>query len=512
MFQRRAAESLANGKGYSISAMMSGGSPVFQELSYGQTQARHQEQYAHFTGWCYAAIKCIAHRLAGQKIKMGRKVEEPSIVSWQYDRPPGRKLHLADKLKSTSMVVKSIDSDIEQIENHPVLDALARPNSIMTGWSLIFSTVASIELTGISYWWFVKGEEDQLQIWPLPAHWVTPIHDSNKRLFAYYRIRPTGIVGEGITVPHDEVARFSLPDPANPTGVVSPLQTQAPAVATDESIQVAQHRYFKNGIFPGVIIRAGRLPSMTGIGEGDRPYMTGPQRRELFTAIKAMYQGVTNYNEPLIVDRLIEGIEKFTQTGQEMDFLNSGAAVKSRIFQAFGVSPVVAGEIVGVNRATAAAADRIFVDNVINPLATMIGEVMTAYIGEEGTYFWFEIAKANDAEQSLREAQFAAQYGCLTVNEIRQNIMGLAPWDDGDKVATSGGGAGFGGLGILGGSPPAEKPESKPQAESDSTPASETSNSDSGDTMIPEQANVPPTSLEPQDQTTGERRAKPRRK
>ena len=514
MFQRRAIEAIGGGdnKAYSVSRLMAGGSVNFQEIAYGQTTARHQEHYAHNTGWVHPAVKCIANRLAGQKIKMGRKVEEPPIVSWLWDRPPGRKMTVLDKIRSSLPAVKTIDADIEQIDDHPILDALASPNPTMTSYSLIYVTVFSLQLTGIGYWWFVEGNDGKLQIWPVPSHWVTPIH-GNDELFERYRIRPLSQSGQEVIVPRNEMARFALPDPANPTGAISPAQTQAPAIATDEAIQVAQWRSFKNGIFPGVIIRAGRHPSITGVGEGLRPYMTPSQRRELFTAIKAMYQGVTNYGEPLIVDQVIEGVDKFTQTAQEMDFLNSGSAVKNRIFQAFGVSPVIAGEIVGVNYATAAAADRIFVDNVVNPLAMLISQVMTAYIGEPDTYFWFEIAKAGNAEQRLREWQFGAQYSCVTENEIRQQILELPPKEDGDKYVTAGGGGGGFGFGGFGGAQP--KPQQQVTGETGGTggtPATPASGNGRGNALSSETANVPASSNEAQDQTSGERSGKPKKK
>jgi phage portal protein BeeE len=53
-----------------------------------------------------------------------------------------------------------------------------------------------------------------------------------------------------------------------------------------------------------------------------------------------------------------------------VDFLESGQSTKSRIFQSFGVNPIIVGEIAGANRAYAAVAEAVFCSNVINPLAS----------------------------------------------------------------------------------------------------------------------------------------------
>lgn len=433
----------------SVPQLISGGYPNLLELSYGQTLLKHSEQLAHYNGWSYVAITRIATRVAGQKVMMGRKAEgATSGFSWALDRPPGRKVGVLERARAPEYVkAAALDTDIERIESHPLLDVMADPNPLMVTWSLLFHTICSLLITGKAYWWFVKPDKkSDMEVWPIPADWVIPIHDEG--LNSHYRIRAPGDTSEGQLVEGDEMAYFSLPDPSSPIGAVSPLQTQAPAIAVDEQIQVSQHRYFKNSAFFGTVIRAGRLPSMTGVGEGPMVVLSEEQKRQLYQAISRNYVGAVNYNQPLIVDGgLISGVERLNMSQQELDFLQSGNVVKSRIFQAFGVNPIVAGEIAGVNRAQAAVADALFVANTVNPLCTMIGQVMTKYIGEPNVYWWIELAKTNDAEQRLREWQTGAQYGCVTKNEIRQQILELPPTEDGDEyVGQQQGGGGFGGM------------------------------------------------------------------
>ena len=261
-------------------------------------------------------------------------------------------------------------------------------------------------------------------IWPLPSSWV----EAGDPLRGSWKVRTR--FGETFEVPSDEMALFSLPDPADPFGSVSPLQTQSPAVATDESIQTAQFRSFKNGLFPGLMIRAGTLPGMMPGQTGERPHLGPEQRRELVQSIRAVCEGAANYGEPLILDAMIEGVERLTDKPAEMDFLDSGKAVKSRIMQAYGVNPLVVGEIEGANRAQAVVAEEVFVSGAVNPLLEMIGQAMSRWVcprfarPTERLVCWIDPAKAHDAELSLKQWEAGLRSGAVGKGEYRTRSEG----------------------------------------------------------------------------------------
>src|SRR5689334_15550344 len=75
---------------------------------------RAANQYRHFKNWAAAAIRVIAERLAAQPIRVGRV-------------KAGTKLGTKDA------------SDVEPLKTHPVLDAFANPNPLMTSWHLLYT-------------------------------------------------------------------------------------------------------------------------------------------------------------------------------------------------------------------------------------------------------------------------------------------------------------------------------------------------------------------------------------
>lgn len=373
-----------------------------------------REQYDHFRGTAYSAISAIAKRCAGVPVYVG-----------------GPQSSASDK--GGKLLTKGVGQDLEPIPDHPLIQAIDDPNELMVRWTLMYSTVASLEITGRSFWWLVSDGE-KLKVWPLPASWVRPADT----LRTSWLVRPAGSTQE-FSLPGDNIAYFYLPDPGDPFGSISPLATQAASVNADESILTAQHKAMENGIYPGMAIIAGKEPTMNpGGGSSERrPQLTAEQRSQLINAMRAAYRGVLRNGEPIILDGLIEDVKKLTNTPAEMDFMASSKMTRNRIFQAFGVNPLIIGEIEGANRAQAVVAEESFCVNVINPLLALMGQVLTGWVGPkyiEGGKLkvWFEPCRAYDAEQRFKEWSVGAARGAVTVNEYRRNVLNLqdVPWGE----------------------------------------------------------------------------------
>lgn len=377
--------------------------------------AEAREQLGHFTGWQYVAIRAIATRTAGQE----------AFVASEPLGPRG---------------MKAAGNDLEPLPAHPLIEAINDPNDLMVRWSLLFVTVCQLELTGLAYWWLAENPSGWLDIWPLPPDWVSP-NPGRKT----WKIRPPGDP-QGFDVAYDDVACFSLPDPANPLGATSPLQTQAKAVDADERLQTCQSRAFSNGIHPGMAIIVAKMEGPDGNVLNARPVLTPEQQGQLIDGMRAMYGGATNYGEPFIVDGRIEDIKKITNTPAEMDFLESGKQTKSRIFKAFGVNPLIVGEIEGANRAQAYVAEQSFAANVVNPLLVLMGQVISAWVcprfarPSERLTAWFAPVVPRDDDLDSRNWNTALTRQAVTVNEYRRHVLNLAdvPWGDEPISADSG--------------------------------------------------------------------------
>ncbi len=383
------------------------------------------ERGRHLTGWPYAVIRVIAQRIAAQPVRMGR----PAAGTTPKKR--------ANKDRAPGWLKQAVPDEVELVESHPLLAALARPNPYMVGWSLMFLSICHLEAIGETYWW-LTDDGDGLQIWPLHPSWVTPEH-TDEELFVRYKVLVQGS-GEGTTVPADQMVRLNLPDPQDPyLGALSPLQTQAKAIVADEAIQTAQYRAFENGVMPHHGIVVGRNPDLSGTGVGgQRPVLTKEQRATLTAALKQAYRGVMNAGEPIILDGLIEDVKELSTKPAEMAFLESAKLTKERITQGFGVNPIVMGQVEGANRASATVADENFVANAVNPLVELLSQTLTVEVaprvGEPGALIWIEPARTRDPDQERLDRDQLIK--AITKNELRAS-MDLPPLAEGGDELVS---------------------------------------------------------------------------
>ena len=376
------------------------------QFSYG----REQLQVAN-RGWVFACVQAISSRIAGQEIKVGTK-GKVSPRSARAFTPAG----------------------FRQLETHPLLDLLADPNDLQIGWSLMYFTAASLELTGRCLWYVPEGDEPT--ILPIPTAWISGFVGTTS--FEAFKIRPAGKTEE-IIIPADEACYFYYPSPSDPRESMSPLQAAASAVNADENIQTAQAAAFANGIFPrhALVMAKMRGPN----GEQFAPALSDAQRRQILESVNKLYRGAARNGEALIIgDGLLENVLKLTATPTEMDFVDSGKATKSRICQIFGVNPIILGEIESANRASSLAAEE-HLAATINPKLRLIGDTITEWLGPRfgNIKVWLDPYQPHDAEMELRKFTLLAQNGACSYNELRA-FAGLPPTEMGDVPVEAGGG------------------------------------------------------------------------
>jgi len=184
-------------------------------------------------------------------------------------------------------------------------------------------------------------------------------------------------------------------------------------------------------------LHVGEMASMPGTpGTGRRPQLTPEQRRQLVDAVKNYFQGVQSHGEPFVVDGLVEKISPIFMSPGEIDWLQSGQAVKERILLGLGVSEIILGSP-EANKASAAAARGIFVDFCVNPLQRCLSETMTAKLGPmfgDGLRVYLEPATARDDEFRIGSYNSGAKHGCVSINEFRRAVLNLPDIDGGDEL------------------------------------------------------------------------------
>lgn len=366
--------------------------------------SKAKEQYEHFRGWAYAAIRPIAQRIAGQPINVGRVTGSGSVRSKGASKP-------------------------DPLPAHDILDMLANPNGLLVGWSLMYSLVASLELTGRAFLW-VTERNGIREAYPIPTSWIEG-HVGGATITGW-KVRPSGR-GESKTIPAEEMVYLSYPNPADPKGSISPLQAAAAAVDADEQIVASQASAFRRGLNPQHVLTAGSLP-----GQEHKPHLSKTQRKQLINTIRNLYEGVSRHGEPLILGAVISDIKRLSDKPNEMDWLDSAKMTKARIAQGFGVNPIIMGEIEGANRASATVAKTHFCNYTINPKIELISQCVTEWLSPmfaadgERLVIWIDPCVPNDAELKSKQWEVGAKFSIVTENEYRREVLGLPDISGGD--------------------------------------------------------------------------------
>lgn len=399
-----------------------------------------REQYAHFRGQVHTSVRPIAHRIAGQPIRL-------AIVAPKNQTRAQKALGetafatLGSRYFESPKWVKNLtlkaDEEIRLVQSHAVLDALNHPAPEMpafTDWLLKCSLVLSLEITGAAYLW-VRKVGGKSEIWPLPTHWVRPIH-TEQNLFVGWNLLPDGCETD-IDLERDEIVPFALPDPSDPMKVLGPLEAGAREILVNEFVTEAQKRLFQLGPHPSAIIRAGS--AKTNDGKPVPPRLRNWQIEQVKAAIQSRYQGLAHYGEPFIADRLIESIDPWGNKPHEMSFGENSGTSRERVEQIFGVSAYVVGASGMGSRAESAESDAHFCYTTCSPLVELISRVMTTVLlplfDKSGRYVLFiEPPRPRDTEMEQKAWTDLLQGGGATINMFLSSVLKHPPVPWGDAV------------------------------------------------------------------------------
>ncbi len=398
----------------------------------------------------------------GQQQQEGQPAQPPQQPQQQQSppQPPKNKedefKEMQKRIRETSppeFIVKEMKKGMIPVESSWKIDLLEKPNIFQSAWAMKYCTVLSMIATGRSFWWVCESPDAKngtgWEIFYIPTHWVTPL-PSDEHPWDKWLVQPAN-TAEMFEVDHREMCYFAMPDPANPIGSYSWMQSQARSVNTMEQIMTAQYASMKNGIHPSVVLKAGRLPGMPGSNqEGVRPHLTPEQRRDLVTSIKLSTGGAMRHGEPFIVDGMIDEVMPFSMSPREMDFQSSHSIVQKSIYAGLGTNPYITGEISNANRATATVAEQTSNSLQINPIITLMSETVDRVLSniEDGDdMVWIEKAKAFDAELQMQRVQMALP--TMTKGEVRHYAMTgellLDEREDDSELLQGGGGGAAGG-------------------------------------------------------------------
>ena len=309
------------------------------------------------------------------------------------------------------------DSEIEEITEHPFLQALARPNPYFDGHGLMMYLSLCLDVVGSAY--VVPTRPDPTfaasELWPLMAQYVYPVKGSgqNGQILSHYTF-----LGERLAP--DDVVRLrhiSLRDPF--LSGYSPLQACFEQVGLGNYYTATVESLLKNGARPsGVLTPAD--PQMPG---GDT------EVRRLQLEVDRSFNG-GNAGKVMVTQGAYNFVP-FDYKPTDLGGLELSKHQRLIVANCFDV-PISLLDTENSNRAVAEAGTYQHQRNAIEPRCVMIAGALTAMSTQvdDRLFFAFDSPVEEDAERRAKLVDMGIKNGTVTINEARR--------ENGDKYVDGG--------------------------------------------------------------------------
>lgn len=330
---------------------------------------------------------------------------------------------IADEVAKTDFrLFKQNGKEVEELDNHPVLDVLNRANNFTTKYDLLWLIANYLYLTGEAPLFVTKQNGIPQQLFLLRPDRLTVVAGTGDELIGGYTYRNDK--GSEIKIDYNDIVFIKKPDPRSTfrgQGILS-------ALARVFDIEQYSEEYNKNYFFNAA------TPSL---GFTTAQKLSVDQRDRFRKQIEQNYKGVTNAHKFLIMDSGLDA--KPLQVSQrDMEFINQLNWTRDKILAVSRVPRTALGITDDVNRANAEATDYVFIKRTIYPLVRMVLEQLNEFfipMFPDGDQIYLDFVNpiTQDINTKIAYYNSGIQNGWLSVNEVR-NLEGLDDiGEEGDK-------------------------------------------------------------------------------
>lgn len=304
---------------------------------------------------------------------------------------------------------------LREIEDHPLLDLLARPNPSLTGRAARHVTQVHLDIKGESFWILSRNADGMpVQAWPIPPHWVL---ETPSILEPRFRV---GINGKALEVPERDMLWMRHTDPENPyargTGVAESLGDE---IETDHFAAAHLKAWFYNRATPDLLVALeGATPSQVK----EARQLWEENTRGTKNAYRAHF-----HNGKMNAMRLDSSF-------RDQQMVEIRKLQRDFLVQVFAIPPECVGILTNSNRATITAAFAMLAEGVICPrLEFWRTELQHNLVPQfdDRLILEYDSPVPEDREYTL-EAAKAAPWS-LSQNEWRA-LADHGPVDGGDDV------------------------------------------------------------------------------
>lgn len=318
----------------------------------------------------------------------------------------------AEKVGEIDFVLTKGEDTIEQ---HPLLDLLARPNPIHTGRQFWRLYQKYKDITGNAYIYVHKGERElfgdrNVELYLLRSDMVQPIIQGSD----YVGFKYSKGNGEYITFSPDEIIYSFNPDPFDPMKGESLLRSGIRNMDTVNQLSDYHSSVLRNG---------GRVDGVLSF----KSDLTATQMSELQEQYKEKYAEAKKAGRPLILGGDAR-YESLSLKPEELSFLESKKMTLDDICLMTGVPRAILSLASDETYSNADAAYAIFLRETIKPLLTDLTSILDWRFIPDDLELEYIDPTPEDIDRKIKAVKAASEVHAVTINEKRE-MLGLDPYE-----------------------------------------------------------------------------------
>ena len=313
----------------------------------------------------------------------------------------------------------------KEIESHPLLDLLARPNPTMSRSAFFIWLVSYFLIDGNEFILSVSpdpnGRRPPLELWPLQPNWIELKPGGRGKPTREFRFKNKD--GTTTPIPPDMVMHIKTFNPLSPFIGLSPIRAARFSITQGNESKKWNVSLLQNHARPaGAFITKGNVQPQ--------------QRTRIKEEMEEKWTGSANAGRPLFLEGGFEWTQ-FSLNAADMDWLEGQKISAREIALIFGVPPELIGDVSNKTYSNYKEARRAFYQETILPFMEFLKDELNSWLVPkfgDNLILDFDtdqvVALQEDRDllfKRLNEATF------LTDNEKRE-IAGFEPVKGGDVI------------------------------------------------------------------------------
>jgi len=372
--------------------------------------ASDDELIERYRSWVYTC--------ANKNAVTAAQVPLRAYVKGGTRRWPTKRVEYRQKQHFAQQFGRKDAGDIEEIEEHPILDLLAKVNPWRNSFDLLELIFLYEGLVGNSYVYKLRGRLGvPEELWVLPSQWVEIKPDKQKFIAGYWYGRS---LESRQFIPAADMIHFLLPDPASLFYGTSPLRAVLGVVDVHQDLLDYGTALLENYGRPDfAVVIKGRL--------------SDDQRKALHNELRQTFSG-SHAGSAAVLDDM-QDIKPLGFTPRDMSWLGDRKLTMEEIAGAFGV-PLSKLKTDDVNRSNAEAGNYSYMHDTISPLLKRVEQKLNEQLCPDfdpgrRLFLAFDDCVPENREYLLEELRVHLTTGYASINEKREHD-GLDPVDGGD--------------------------------------------------------------------------------